>query len=377
MTHSCKRCLLPESVPGADLDGAGVCAFCRDEREEPRAEAERARQAFERNLEATLDRALAARGQRSHGRYDALVCLSGGKDSLYLLYKLKVDCGLEVLAFTTDFNIPPIAWSNMRQALSRLDIDHLVYRPSETFYRKLMRHLLCHQEERGAVYTVSYVYAPLFEGDALAHAADLGIPLVFAGYSPGQPERERMLYEFDPRLVAETDWTPPALRDCGEFSEDELGRFWNPLRRHTGRQTDPVYPRYIAPLHAWDYAQDKVMRLVHEKGLVARKRHANPILSNYPINWLLMYSDLKNFGYNPYAPEFAALIREGKASLAYWRLMGPIVNFLIRNRLGPAREITRSLAWLGLQPGDLRITQPRGAYDPPYPAVSDMTAQAV
>lgn len=358
MNNRCKRCLLPAAVPGSDLDSEGVCAFCREERGPREREAERERQSFERDLEATL---AAARG---NARYDALVCLSGGKDSLYLLYRLKVDYGLKLLAFTTDFNIPPIAWSNIRQALSRLDIDHLVYRPSEAFYRKLLRYLLSHQEERGAVYTVSYVYAPLFEGDALAQAMALDIPLVFAGYSPGQPERERMVYEFDPRLIAETDWTPPALADAGLFDDEELSRFWNPLAHAKGKS----FPRYVAPLHAWDYAQDQIMDMVYEKGLVARKRHANPILSNYPINWLLMYSDLRNFGYNPYAPEFAGLIREGKASLRYWRLMSPVVDFLIRNKLGPAREVSRSLAWLDMAPEALQITMPRGAYDPPYPA---------
>jgi len=55
------------------------------------------------------------------------------------------------------------------------------------------------------------------------------------------------------------------------------------------------------------------MRQVVRLGLVRRSSHASPIVSNYPINWLMMYSDLKHFGYNPYAPEFADLIREGKA----------------------------------------------------------------
>ena len=98
--------------------------------------------------------------------------------------------------------------------------------------------------------------------------------------------------------------------------------------------------------------------------LAASGRHASPIHSNYPINWLLMYSDLRSFGYNPYAPEFAALIREGKASRSYWRIMAPLVDAMILHRIGPGREVTRSLGWLGLTPADLRITKPRGAYDP-------------
>jgi hypothetical protein len=80
-----------------------------------------------------------------------------------------------------------------------------------------------------------------------------------------------------------------------------------------------------------------------------------------------MYSDLRAFGYNPYAPEFSSLIRHGKANRNYWRVMGPIVDFLIRNRLGPGKEVTRSMDWLGLRADDLRINKPRGAYDPVLP----------
>jgi hypothetical protein len=44
--------------------------------------------------------------------------------------------------------------------------------------------------------------------------------------------------------------------------------------------------------------------------------------------------------------------------------MAPIVDAMIRHRIGPGLEVTRSLEWLGLTPDELRITKPRGAYDP-------------
>jgi hypothetical protein len=324
---------------------------------ENEAEAASIRHARQQDLDAAIERA------RGKGQYDALICLSGGKDSLYLLYKAKVELGLNVLAFTTDVNIPDVAWSNIRLTVAKLGVDHLVYRPTSDFYRKLFRYLLRNQEERGAVYTVSYVYAPLFEGDALAVAHERGIPLVLAGYSPGQPEPERMEYEFSHKLICETDWTPPGLRESGEFTEAELRRFWNPHRYPRGTE----FPRYLAPFHAWEYNQDEIMRRVHELGFTAKKAHANPVYSNYPINWLLMYSDLRHFGYNPYAPEFAALIRTGKAKRSEWKLLAPLVDFMIRNKVMLGSETKRQMAWLGLTDDDLRVTRPRGAYDPPLP----------
>ena len=61
------------------------------------------------------------------------------------------------------------------------------------------------------------------------------IPLVLAGYSPGQPEPERMLYEFSRKMICETDWTPPELRRCGVFSEAELSCFFNPCKYIFGK----------------------------------------------------------------------------------------------------------------------------------------------
>jgi hypothetical protein len=351
----CRRCLLPDRVPGADLDRNGICVACRAYRSEDEYVQETARKAREADLEQTLASARNAPG------YQALVCLSGGKDSLSLLHRVKVDYGLNVLAFTVDANIPEVAWQSIRRTVERLGVDHLVYRPPVAFYNKLFRYLLRHQEARGAVYTVSYVYAPLFEGDALRVATEKGIPLVLAGYSPGQPEPERMLYEFPRGFVAQTDWTPPGLREAGEFDAAELARFWNPATWPSGTR----FPRYLAPFHAWEYDQDRIVAEVARLGLVARKAHASPVVSNYPVNWLLMYSDLRHFGYNPYAPEFSALIRRGKASLRYWRVAAPLVDFMIRRRVLLGRNVTTQMHALGLTESELVIDRQLGAYDPP------------
>src|SRR5664279_4688563 len=101
--RTCRNCLLPEAAPGADLDRQGLCRLCRDDkpRDQERADA------YRRALETDLEEALAScRGQ---GSYDCLVPLSGGKDSVYLIHKLKVEYGLRVLAHTTDIDIGPVA----------------------------------------------------------------------------------------------------------------------------------------------------------------------------------------------------------------------------------------------------------------------------
>ncbi|MFZ5833176.1 MAG: hypothetical protein ACOY3P_24070 [Planctomycetota bacterium] len=347
MSAKCRSCLLPAAVPGANLDAATICAHCRGD-----AERGSSLVTIDRDRRiADLRRAL--RDCRGAGEYDCIVMLSGGKDSCYLLHRIVRDEGLNPLAFTVNVNLPEVAWRNIHRTVEQLGVHHLVYTPPREVYRKLFRFLLQNQESRGAVRTVCYVCAPLTEGYALKLAVEKGIPLILAGYSPGQPEPERMEYEFSRAMISDEDWTPPEVRESGLFSEAELSLFWNPHRYPAGT----AFPRYLAPFHAWDYDQEQVMKSVVELGLVRNRRSANPIYTNCPVNWLLMYSDLKNLGYNPYAPEFAALIREGKARRWYWKLMGPVVDFMIRRRVLMGRNVTTSMEWLGLGADELRITR--------------------
>ncbi|MGM0609439.1 MAG: hypothetical protein ACQESP_13605 [Candidatus Muiribacteriota bacterium] len=355
---SCKICLLPGEVPEANINSSGICSFCRGEKKSDYEVDEELRKAWKKDLEKALSDC------KGKGEYDCLVPISGGKDSLYLAYKLKYEYGLKVLGYTTNINIPDIAHENIKTCLNKIDIRHYSDTPPDSFYRKIFSYLLKNQEERGAVYTISYVYAPLFEGDAIRLAIEKNIPLVLAGYSPGQPEPERMTYEFSRKLICETDWTPPGLIKDNVIDNDEIDFFYNPKKYPKGTN----FPRYLAPFHAWDYNQDKIMKFVVEKGLVKSKKHASPIYSNYPINWLLMYSDLKFFGYNPYHPEFSQLIRDGKASRTYWRIMAPVVNFMIRNMAFLGKDAKRSMEWLGINEKDLQITKPKGYYDPEIPS---------
>jgi hypothetical protein len=159
----CVNCLLPAGVSDSDLDHAGVCQFCRSARATSPTSLDAAdlTAAYRKDLERAL---VDCRGK---GDYDCLVPLSGGKDSCYLLYKLKVEYGLNVLAFTVDANLSELAWQNIRMTTEKLQIEHLSYSPSREFYRKAFRYLLRNQEARRAVYTVTYGYAPLFEGDRI------------------------------------------------------------------------------------------------------------------------------------------------------------------------------------------------------------------
>jgi hypothetical protein len=341
----CRKCLLPENVPGAHLDPQGVCEPCRIYAQSNLAQKENERRAYEQDLEKTLQDC------RGKGEYDCLLCLSGGKDSIYLLHKLVRDYKLKVLTYTSQFDLPEIALQNIARTVKILKVDHIVDTPSEEFYRRFIRYLLQHQTEKGAVHTVCYFWLDIREGNTLRLAMEKKIPLILTGYAPGQPEPERMVYEMPRKRIAETDWTPEALFKEGLFQESERKIFWNPFQY----PKEASFPRLLAPFHAWKYNQSEAMDSVVRLGLIPSRKHANPLFSNFTLNWLFMYSDLKNLGYNPYIPEFAQLIREGKANFHLWRVLAPLVDFMIRRKILLGSQVREGLRWTGLKPEDLKI----------------------
>jgi hypothetical protein len=343
MTKICKKCLLTKNMKGVSFDADGVCELCRqwESRDVGQLERDRARR------EADLEHTLRTRGE---GDYDCILSFSGGKDSCYLLYKLVKQYKLRVLAYTSDFDIPPNTWDNIRRTIKQLGVDHHVHTPSKEFYRRFIRHLLKNQTVRGAVHTVCYFWLDIREGDILRLAMEKKIPLIITGYSPGQPDPERMLYEMTQERIKQ-DWTPHELFDNGLLKEEERALFWNPA--HYGPQA--VFPRVIAPFHAWEYHQADVMEKVVALGLAKSKWYANPVLSNFTLNWLLMYSDLDKLGYNPYKPEFSQLVREGKAGRTQWRMLFSFMDWMIRNKVLLGRHVDSSLAWLGIRPEEMKM----------------------
>lgn len=345
----CGTCLLTDAVEGVALDSDGICNLCRIWQGGGKLRQDAQRMHFQQDLESTL------RSAKHSGKpYDCIVSFSGGKDSCYLLHRLVVDYGLKVLAYTSDYDIPPRTWDNIRRTVKALGVDHHVHRPSRGLYTRFIRHLLKHQGAKGAVHTVCYFWLDIREGDLLRFALEKDVPLIITGYSPGQPEPERMLYEMSPARIAQ-DWTPEALFDNGVLKEHERALFWNPACYDASVKL----PRILAPFHAWEYDQAKVTAKVIELGLVQNKVHANPVLSNFTLNWLLMYSDLKHLGYNPYKPEFSKLVREGKAGRTRWRLIFALMDFMVRRQILMGRHIKRSLRDLGLQLSDLKLAPKR------------------
>ncbi|MFH1189219.1 MAG: N-acetyl sugar amidotransferase [Candidatus Omnitrophota bacterium] len=116
---TCSRCIVDSSVPGAVFDEKGECSYCKlhDKMDRQFSITGKGGKKLERLIE---EMKRAGRGNK----YDCVVGISGGRDSIYTLLLLKKRFGLRPLAvhFNDGFG-NPVAGENMKKATKVLGID--------------------------------------------------------------------------------------------------------------------------------------------------------------------------------------------------------------------------------------------------------------
>ena len=166
----CKKCVQPDTRPGIVFDDEGVCAACRFQEEIPRIDwSER-----ERQLREIADWAK----KNSHGGFDCVVGVSGGKDSHFQALYAKERLGLRALLV----NCAPDAITEVgRQNLENLvqhGFDMISFRPNPKVMRAVTRRAFFEygnpvKPSEYPLYAVSYQAALRF-----------GIPLIVQGENP-------------------------------------------------------------------------------------------------------------------------------------------------------------------------------------------------
>jgi hypothetical protein len=197
----CSRCVLPEAYPNTFFDEEGVCNHCLNHRDlVPMAHS------------TLLDQFERAK-KRSRG-YDALVPLSGGKDSTYVLYLATKVYGLRVLAYTFDNGfLSETALRNIESAVRRAGVDHLFFRPNWDTMRRLYRSTLLKSGELCSACGIQIVHG------SLKVSADWDIPLILMGSSPVEAGCT------SPENIYDVNRFKAIVADAGEVSDDELRRF--------------------------------------------------------------------------------------------------------------------------------------------------------
>ena len=115
----CTRCPQDTTIPGIRFDENGVCNFCHlhDKLEKMFPSGEKGKE----HLRKMFDK---IKKESKGKRFDFVLGVSGGRDSIYLLYKTVKEWGLKPLAvhFNDGFD-NPVAGENMVKACKKLNVE--------------------------------------------------------------------------------------------------------------------------------------------------------------------------------------------------------------------------------------------------------------
>ncbi len=303
MRERCSKCILSSSFPGIEFNEAGVCNVCRGKMFSTTSEKmiESAREAVENLL----------REKKGSARYDAVLCNSGGKDSIYTLMIAVQEYKLKVLSFTLDNGfLAAEAIANIERVVDRLGVDHITVKPASTFFRDAIKaaalHTIYSPKTLTRISAGCNTCISLVNITALKLALDFRAPFIIAGFTLGQIPINALIFKNNYRFLQES-------------REPVLER----LREHVGPRVDNYYciddetiaavksyPTNINLLCLKDVTEDEIVREIEPLGW-RRPVGIDGCSSNCRLNTFNNYIHEQKFGYNPYELELSQLIRKG------------------------------------------------------------------
>ena len=118
----CSRCVLPNSFPRINFDDKGVCSVCRE------YDQWWGKWVYRKSEQKQILEKICKQAKRKKKKFDALIPLSGGKDSTYTLYMAQQELGLKCLAYTLDTGyLSEPARKNIDRTCRKLGVKHIYY----------------------------------------------------------------------------------------------------------------------------------------------------------------------------------------------------------------------------------------------------------
>jgi tRNA(Ile)-lysidine synthase TilS/MesJ len=295
-----------------DLDKNQICSACQTSKNQKPKTVE-----TKGSIELELKSVFESYEKTSSGNYDILIMFSGGKDSCYMVQRIKNEHPkLRILTCSIDNNfMSRVAKENILKALAKLNVDHIFIKPKFEFNLKLFRYALTHLNKDGCYGTVDFSDGEFMLDSAKKLAQEKMIPLIACGYSKYQVQNGLNLFSFESLATTEKPERKSVaglvLKDI--FSVSELNMWWN-----SSNAVSEFLPRLIFPLYAWDLEEEEIKKQVVSWGLISKKNQS-PIVTNHQLIPLLGVVDVHKFGYSSFESEFCRMIREGKAERQHWQ----------------------------------------------------------
>lgn len=310
----CSRCILPANYPHIEFDENGECNVCNNFDKRWSQWKKSGREASALELERIFIQA-----KKTKRKYDCIVPISGGKDSLYVLYLCKKKWNLNPLAvnFNNGFQTND-AVRNIFNALRVLNVDYVSYVPNWNLMKNLYKCFLLKAGELCTPCNIG-IRATI---DFIAHREN--IPLCIGGDSPRSDERSaREIYtcsnEYFYRVLSQNKMSGIIKRSIYEkmgggdsISTKIRTRLDNKLydygfARYIGRPRKISLPQYIE----WNEEElfEILTKELHWSICSENKEH-----SDCSMNTVKCFLRQLRWGFGSKTQKAAALVRDGQIS---------------------------------------------------------------
>lgn len=236
---TCNKCLLDENYPQITFNDNCVCSLCSSNKvHKPIGEA------------ALLEIFRTAKSKNRE--YDALVPLSGGKDSTYILHLAVNVYKLKVLAMTYDNGLfSQLALDNISRAIQITGVKHVFCKPDfavqKTIYQNMLRYTgdIC-----GACDIAT-------KANVLKVAQDYSIPIILYGTAPLEQD------SFVPDSIQDITRFKHIMKLAGNLTKKQVNDFLIypnlNMFRHSFFKKTGRYSKEVRPLFFIDDPTDKEM----------------------------------------------------------------------------------------------------------------------
>lgn len=333
LKNRCKICTLSEEI--VSLDEQGICHLCHQSHQTINHNQQSVNQQSINQLSIKkdeqknrLDKIFDHAQQKGKQQHDVLVLFSGGKDSTYLLNRIKTNYPqLRILALTINTGLQsPFGQKNAKHVCEKLAVDHLEVNYCDVFIA-LFKFGFKNLVNKG-FYCIDFFEGELMQDIGRHFAASHKIPYVVWGITSKQSDTinsefdEYKLYRdihepifSDNQFFTRSQYMGYKLKSI--FTEDQMNYWWD-----ASRYLPEDVPTMLFPFHAWDYDKKQVVDEVLSLNII---NEIDPYLTNDLHISLGVFLDYQLMGYCSVEPEWAKLVREGledrKENLYTWELV--------------------------------------------------------
>ena len=291
----CSKCILTDAYPGISFGEDGQCSMCSSNR------------VFKPLGEENMMRLFDAAKAKKRGEYDALVPLSGGKDSMYILYLAVKVYNLKVMTMTYDNGfVSQIAKDNMERAVEKMNVKHIICKPEEDVLRRIYKEMLLNSGDICGACGIA-IRANMFKV-----ASDYKIPMILLGTSPLEED------SFLPDTTLDIVRFKYILKNSGEVTKREANNFliypkMNYFKLSIGKRTGK-YAKEVRPLFYIDNPTDKEMGeiITRELGWQDDTTHEYSKHFDCIVEPFTNYVRHHIYGYERRVCQYSTMIRRGE-----------------------------------------------------------------